>query len=78
MYPALLWEIQSALAKSESWSVSSNKRAIDALVVAGISNFAIPDKKYNLSEAGLLIANTSLVLYTCARHHSKLFLDIRI
>lgn len=42
LWPAPLQEVQSTLAKSESWSVSNSpKREVDALLISGILNFAI-------------------------------------
>lgn len=67
---------QKALAKRESWHVSSFcKRALDVLVVDDILNFVIQDEKFNISKTGVkTIANTSIVL-SMSRHHFKLLLS---
>lgn len=64
------------LAESESWSVSiSSKRAVDTLVIVGVSSFAIQGENINLLKTGVIIrANTSKHIL-CAKHHYKVFLS---
>jgi hypothetical protein len=55
LWPASLQVVQSALAESKSWSVSSySKREVDPLVVAAVTEFSVQSKKVSLSKPGVI------------------------